>query len=110
MQKLIYTMLMATQKLLYYFTDHEVMVITSYPRAIGRFVQNRLGGSLAGVCACILVESVIFIFSAARVAEAVLVFRDQTRQSSWILASVRAVGSGESESWILASAQPAQPR
>ena len=24
-------MLMATQKLLHYFTDHEVMVITSYP-------------------------------------------------------------------------------
>ena len=37
---------------------------------------------------------------AARAAEAVS-FRDWTRQSSWILASVRAMGSGESESWIL---------
>ena len=31
-------MLMATQKLLHYFTDHEVMVITSYP--LGDIVRN----------------------------------------------------------------------
>ena len=31
MQKLLYTVLMATRKLLHYFTDHEVVVITSYP-------------------------------------------------------------------------------
>jgi len=30
-QKLLYTVLMATWKLLHYFTDHEVMVVTSYP-------------------------------------------------------------------------------
>ena len=30
MQKLLYVMRMATQKLLHYFTDHEVMVVTSY--------------------------------------------------------------------------------
>ena len=29
-QKLLYTMLMVTQKLLHYFTDHEVTVVTSY--------------------------------------------------------------------------------
>ena len=32
-------MLMATQKLLHYFTDHEVVVITSYP--LGDIVRNR---------------------------------------------------------------------
>ena len=32
-------MLMATQKLLHYFTDHEVSVITSYP--LGDIVRNR---------------------------------------------------------------------
>ena len=32
-------MLMATQKLLHYFTDHEVTVITSYP--LGDIVRNR---------------------------------------------------------------------
>ena len=32
-------MLMVTQKLLHYFTDHEVMVITSYP--LGDIVRNR---------------------------------------------------------------------
>ena len=32
-------MLMATQKLLHYFTDHEVAVITSYP--LGDIVHNR---------------------------------------------------------------------
>ena len=32
-------MLMVTQKLLHYFTDHEVMVITSYP--LGDIVHNR---------------------------------------------------------------------
>ena len=31
MQKLLYAVLMATQKLLHYFTDHEVLVATSYP-------------------------------------------------------------------------------
>ena len=31
-------MLMATQKLLHYFTDHEVMVVTSYP--LGDIVHN----------------------------------------------------------------------
>ena len=30
-QKLLYTVLMATRKLLHYFTDHEVVVVTSYP-------------------------------------------------------------------------------
>ena len=30
-QKLLYAVLMMTQKLLHYFTDHEVMVVTSYP-------------------------------------------------------------------------------
>ena len=31
MQKLLYVVLMATRKLLHYFTDHEVAVVTSYP-------------------------------------------------------------------------------
>ena len=31
MQKLLYAMLMATRKLLHYFTNHEVAVVTSYP-------------------------------------------------------------------------------
>ena len=30
-QKLLYAVLMVTRKLLHYFTDHEVMVVTSYP-------------------------------------------------------------------------------
>ena len=30
--------MMATQKLLHYFTDHEVMVVTSYP--LGDIVRN----------------------------------------------------------------------
>ena len=30
-QKLLYAVLMATRKLLHYFTDHEVAVVTSYP-------------------------------------------------------------------------------
>ena len=30
-QKLLYAVLMATQKLVHYFTDHEVVVVTSYP-------------------------------------------------------------------------------
>ena len=30
MQKLLYAMLMVTRKLLHYFTDHEVTVVTSY--------------------------------------------------------------------------------
>ena len=32
-------MLMATRKLLHYFTDHEVAVVTSYP--LGDIVRNR---------------------------------------------------------------------
>jgi len=32
-------MLMATQKLLHYFTNHEVMVVTSYP--LGEVIHNR---------------------------------------------------------------------
>ena len=39
MQKLLYTVLMATQKLLHYFTDHEVIVITLYP--LGDIIRNR---------------------------------------------------------------------
>ena len=39
MQKLLYTMLMATRKLLHYFTDHEVIVVTSYP--LGDIIRNR---------------------------------------------------------------------
>ena len=31
MQKLLYDVLMVTKKLLHYFTDHKVAVITSYP-------------------------------------------------------------------------------
>ena len=32
-------MLMMTRKLLHYFTDHEVMVVTSYP--LGEVIRNR---------------------------------------------------------------------
>ena len=32
-------MLMVTQKLLHYFTDHEVTVVTSYP--LGDIIRNR---------------------------------------------------------------------
>ena len=39
MQKLLYAMLMATRKLLHYFIDHEVAVITSYP--LGDIIHNR---------------------------------------------------------------------
>ena len=39
MQKLLYTMLMVTQKLLHYFTNHEVTVVTSYP--LGDIILNR---------------------------------------------------------------------
>ena len=39
MQKLLYAMLMATRKLLHYFTDHEVAVVTSY--LLGDIVLNR---------------------------------------------------------------------
>ena len=35
----MYAVLMATRKLLDYFTDHEVMVVTSYP--LGEIVPNR---------------------------------------------------------------------
>ena len=38
MQKLLYVVLVVTQKLLYYFTDHEVAVVTSYP--LGDIVCN----------------------------------------------------------------------
>ena len=39
MQKLLYIVLMVTRKLLHYFTDHEVAVITSYP--LGDIIRNR---------------------------------------------------------------------
>ena len=39
MQKLLYAVLMATRKLLHYFTDHEVTVVTSYP--LGDIICNR---------------------------------------------------------------------
>ena len=39
MQKLLYAVLMATRKLLHYFTDHEVAVVTSYP--LGDIIRNR---------------------------------------------------------------------
>ena len=39
MQKLLYAVLMATRKLLHYFTDHEDLVITSYP--LGDIIRNR---------------------------------------------------------------------
>ena len=38
-QKLLYAVLMATRKLLHYFTDHEISVITSYP--LGDIIHNR---------------------------------------------------------------------
>ena len=38
MQKLLYAVLMATRKLLHYFTDHKVSVVTSYP--LGYIVRN----------------------------------------------------------------------
>ena len=37
-QKLLYAILMATWKLRHYFTDHEVIVITSYP--LGDIIRN----------------------------------------------------------------------
>ena len=37
-QKLLYAVLMATRKLLHYFTDHEVAVVTSYP--LGDIIRN----------------------------------------------------------------------
>ena len=39
MQKLLYTVLMATRKLLHYFTDQEVLVVTSY--LLGDIINNR---------------------------------------------------------------------
>ena len=39
MQKLLYAVLMATRKLLHYFTDHEVAVVASYP--LGDIIYNR---------------------------------------------------------------------
>ena len=39
MQKLLYTVLMVTRKLLHYFTDHEVTVVTSYP--LGDIIHNQ---------------------------------------------------------------------
>ena len=38
-QKLIYAVLMVTRKLLHYFTDHKVTVVTSYP--LGDIIHNR---------------------------------------------------------------------
>ena len=38
MQKLLYAVLMATRKLLHYFTNHEVAIITSYP--LGDIIRN----------------------------------------------------------------------
>ena len=38
-QKLLYIILMATRKLLHYFTDHKVRVVTSYP--LGDIIRNR---------------------------------------------------------------------
>ena len=38
-QKLLYAVLMATWKLLHYFTDHEVTVVTSY--LLGDIIRNR---------------------------------------------------------------------
>ena len=38
MQKLLYAVLMATRKLLHYFTNHEVAVVTSYP--LGDIIRN----------------------------------------------------------------------
>ena len=38
-QKLLYAVLMAARKLLHYFTDHEVTVITSYP--LEDIIHNR---------------------------------------------------------------------
>ena len=37
-QKLLYVVLMVTRKLLHYFTDHEVAIVTSYP--LGDIVHN----------------------------------------------------------------------
>ena len=38
-QKLLYVVLMATRKLLHYFTDHKVIVVTSY--LLGDIIRNR---------------------------------------------------------------------
>ena len=38
MQKLLYTVLMVARKLLHYFTDHEVMVVTSF--LLGDIIRN----------------------------------------------------------------------
>jgi len=38
-QTLLYVMLIATRKLQHYFTDHEVIIVTSYP--LGDIVSNR---------------------------------------------------------------------
>ena len=39
MQKLLYAVLMATRKLLHYFTNHKVVVTTSY--LLGDIISNR---------------------------------------------------------------------
>ena len=39
MQKLLYVVLMVTRKLLHYFTDHEVAVVTLYP--LEDIIHNR---------------------------------------------------------------------
>jgi len=38
-QKLLYAVLMATRKLLHYFIDHEVTIVTSY--SLGDIIRNR---------------------------------------------------------------------
>ena len=38
MQKLLYAVLTVTRKLLHYFTNHEVLVVTSYP--LGDIIRN----------------------------------------------------------------------
>ena len=48
-QKLLYAMLMVTQKLLHYFTDHEVTVITSSP--LGDIVRNQDTAGRISKCA-----------------------------------------------------------
>ena len=48
-QKLLYTVVMATKKLQHYFTEHEVLVVTSFP--LGEVVRNSdaVGGSPSGL-------------------------------------------------------------
>lgn len=39
MQKLLYAVLMSNQKLLHYFTEHKVTIVTSVP--LGKIIRNR---------------------------------------------------------------------